>query len=159
MGPLAIFNYFTNLTRTFPFREVRQGAMAPALVVREPIGVVGAVVPFNGPLMSAAAKIAPVLAAGCPIVFKPASETPLDVFVLADAAEAAGIPPGVLNIVPGDADVGAAIVAHPGIDRVLFTGSTTAGRAIAEASRGLDEAPHTGARREGGGDPARRRAD
>ena len=136
MGPLAIFNYFTNLTRTFPFREVRQGAMAPALVVREPIGVVGAVVPFNGPLMSAAAKIAPVLAAGCPIVFKPASETPLDVFVLADAAEAAGIPPGVLNIVPGDADVGAAVVGHPGIDRVLFTGSTTAGRAIAEASAG-----------------------
>jgi acyl-CoA reductase-like NAD-dependent aldehyde dehydrogenase len=86
--------------------------------------------------MSAAAKIAPVLAAGCPIVFKPASETPLDVFVLADAAEAAGIPPGVLNIVPGDADVGAAIVAHPGVDRVLFTGSTTAGRAIAAASAG-----------------------
>jgi len=136
MGPLAIFHYFTTLTRTFPFREVRQGAMAPALVVREPIGVVGAVVPFNGPLMSAAAKIAPVLAAGCPIVFKPASETPLDVFVLADAAEAAGIPPGVLNTVPGDADVGAAIVGHPGIDRVLFTGSTAAGRAIAEASAG-----------------------
>ena len=98
--------------------------------------MVGAVVPFNGPLMSAAAKIAPVLAAGCPIVFKPASETPLDVFVLADAAEAAGIPPGVLNIVPGDADVGAAIVGHPGVDRVLFTGSTTAGRAIAESSAG-----------------------
>ena len=86
--------------------------------------------------MSAAAKIAPVLAAGCPIVFKPTSETPLDVFVLADAAEAAGIPPGVLNIVPGDADVGATIVAHPGVDRVLFTGSTTTGRAIAQASAG-----------------------
>ena len=82
--------------------------MAPALVVREPVGVIGAVVPFNGPIMSAAAKLAPVLASGCPIVFKPAAETPLDAFVLAEAAEAAGIPPGVVNIVPGGADVGAA---------------------------------------------------
>jgi betaine-aldehyde dehydrogenase len=133
LGPMAIFNYFTNLTRSFPFREIRQGAAAPALVVREPVGVVAAIVPFNGPLMSAAAKIGPALAAGCPIVFKPASETPLDVFVLADAADAAGIPPGVLNIVPGDADVGAALVGHPGVDRVLFTGSTVAGRQIAES--------------------------
>ena len=136
LGPVAIFNFFTNLTRTFPFREVRQGAAAPALVVREPVGVVAAVVPFNGPIMSAAAKIAPVIAAGCPIVFKPASETPLDVFVLAEAAEVAGIPAGVVNIVPGDADVGAALVSHPGVDRVLFTGSTGAGRKIAEASAG-----------------------
>jgi betaine-aldehyde dehydrogenase len=133
LGPMAIFNYFTNLTRTFPFREVREGAAAPALVVREPVGVVAAIVPFNGPLMSAAAKIGPALAAGCPVVFKPASETPLDVFVLADAAEAAGLPPGVINIVPGDADVGAALVSHPGVDRVLFTGSTVAGRQIAES--------------------------
>ena len=62
---MAVFNYFVNLTRNFPFREIRRGAMAPALVVREPAGVVGAVVPFNGPIMSAAAKIAPALAAGC----------------------------------------------------------------------------------------------
>jgi betaine-aldehyde dehydrogenase len=82
LGPVAVFNYFVNLTRTFPFREIRPGAMAPALVVREPAGVVGAVVPFNGPIMSAAAKIAPALAAGCTIVFKPAPETPLDAFVL-----------------------------------------------------------------------------
>jgi len=80
--------------------------MAPALVVREPAGVVGAVVPFNGPIMSAAAKIAPALAAGCTIVFKPAPETPLDAFVLAEAAEAAGVPPGVVNVLPGDATAG-----------------------------------------------------
>ena len=136
LGPAAVFNYFANLTRTFPFREVRRGALAPGLVLREAVGVVGAVVPFNGPLMSSAAKIAPALAAGCPIVFKPAPETPLDAFVLAEAAEAAGVPPGVVNIVPGDATVGAALVTHPGVDRVMFTGSTAAGRAIAQACAG-----------------------
>jgi betaine-aldehyde dehydrogenase len=136
LGPVAVFGYFEQLTRAFPWREVRQGALAPALVVREPVGVIGAVVPFNGPIMSAAAKLAPALASGCPIVFKPALETPLDAFVLAEAAEAAGIPPGVVNIVPGGADVGAALVAHAGVDRVVFTGSTTAGRAISEACAG-----------------------
>ena len=136
LGPTAIFNYFANLTRTFPFREIRRGAMAPAIVLREPVGVVGAVVPFNGPLMSAAAKIAPALAAGCPIVFKSATETPLDAFVLAEAAETAGVPPGVVNILPGDATIGAALVAHPGVDRVLFTGSTAAGRTISQACAG-----------------------
>ena len=136
LGPVAVFNYFVDLTRTFPFREIRPGALAPALVVREPAGVVGAVVPFNGPIMSAAAKIAPALAAGCTIVFKPAPETPLDAFVLAEAAEAAGVPPGVVNVVPGDATVGEAIVTHPGVDRVVFTGSTRAGRAISQACAG-----------------------
>jgi aldehyde dehydrogenase (NAD+) len=136
LGPVAVFNYFVGLTRTFPFREIRRGAMAPALVVREPAGVVAAVVPFNGPIMSAAAKIAPALAAGCPIVFKPAPETPLDAFVLAEAAEAAGVPPGVVNVLPGDATVGAALVTHPGVDRVVFTGSSLAGRTISEACAG-----------------------
>jgi aldehyde dehydrogenase (NAD+) len=136
LGPVAVFNYFVTLTRTFPFREIRRGAMAPALVVREPAGVVGAVVPFNGPIMSAAAKIAPALAAGCTIVFKPAPETPLDAFVLAEAAEAAGVPPGVVNVLPGDASVGEALVTHPDIDRVVFTGSTLAGRTISQACAG-----------------------
>jgi acyl-CoA reductase-like NAD-dependent aldehyde dehydrogenase len=86
--------------------------------------------------MSAAAKIAPALAAGCPIVFKPAPETPLDAFVLAEAAEAAGVPPGVVNVLPGDATVGAALVTHPGVDRVVFTGSTLAGQAISKACAG-----------------------
>jgi betaine-aldehyde dehydrogenase len=136
LGPVAVFGYFEQLARTFPWREVRQGALAPALVVREPVGVIGAVVPFNGPIMSAAAKLAPALAAGCPIVFKPATETPLDAFVLAEAAAAAGIPPGVVNIVPGGADVGAALVAHDGVDRVVFTGSSAAGAAISAACAG-----------------------
>jgi len=131
-GPIAIFEYYANLAREFPFREARRGALAEALVVREPIGVVAAIVPFNGPLMSATAKIAPSLAAGCPIVFKSAPETPLDGFAIADAAEAVGLPPGVLNVLPADRDTGEHLVKHPGVDRVVFTGSTGAGRRIAQ---------------------------
>jgi aldehyde dehydrogenase (NAD+) len=82
--------------------------------------------------MSAAAKIAPSLAAGCPIVFKPAPETPLSAFAVADAAEAVGLPAGVLNIVPADRDVGERLVAHPDVDRVVFTGSSAGGRRVAE---------------------------
>jgi betaine-aldehyde dehydrogenase len=131
-GPIAIFEYYARLAREFPFAERRAGGAGSALVLREPVGVVAAIVPFNGPLMSAAAKIAPSLAAGCPIVFKPAPETPLDAFALADAAEAVGLPPGVLNIVPADRDVGEVLVAHPDVDRVVFTGSTAGGRRVAE---------------------------
>src|SRR5262249_50900396 len=99
----------------------------------EPVGVVAAIVPFNGPLLSSAAKIAPAVASGCPGIFKPAPETPLDAFVVAEAAAAAGVPPRRVNVLPGDAAFGAALVAHPGIDRVVFTGSTTGGRAVAAA--------------------------
>ena len=85
-GPIAIFEYYARLAREFPFRERRRSATGQALVLREPVGVVAAIVPFNGPLMSAAATSAPSLAAGCPIVFKPAPETPLAAFSVADAA-------------------------------------------------------------------------
>src|SRR5262249_21131021 len=121
-GPIAIFEYYARLASEFPFREARRGALAEALVVREPMGVVAAIVPFNGPLMSATAKIAPALAAGCPIIFKSAPETPLDGFAIADAAEAAGLPAGVLNVLPADRDVGEHLVTHAGVDRVVFTG-------------------------------------
>jgi aldehyde dehydrogenase (NAD+) len=131
-GPIAIFEYYARLAREFPFAERRAGGAGQALVLREPVGVVAAIVPFNGPLMSAAAKIAPSLAAGCPIVFKPAPETPLDAFAIADAAEAVGLPPGVLNIMPADRDVAERLVAHPDVDRVVFTGSTQGGRRVAE---------------------------
>src|SRR5262245_41983891 len=135
-GPIAIFEYFAKLAREFPFREARRGAAGEALVLREPVGVVAAIVPFNGPLMSATAKIAPSPAAGCPIVFKAAPETPLDAFAIADAAEAAGLPPGVLNVLPADRDTGEHLVKHPGVDRVVFTGSTVAGRRIAQLCAG-----------------------
>src|SRR6185503_20025718 len=103
-----------------------------SLVVREPVGVVGCVTPWNYPLHQVVCKIAPALAAGCTIVLKPAEMAPLSAFMLAEAAHEIGLPEGVLNIVSGSGRVvGEAIVAHPGVDMVSFTGSLEAGRHIA----------------------------
>jgi aldehyde dehydrogenase (NAD+) len=95
-----------------------------------PVGVVGAVIPWNFPLLMAAWKVAPALAAGNTIVLKPAETTPLTALVLAEIAAEAGLPDGVLNVLPGAGDVGAAVVAHAGVDKVAFTGSTEVGKAI-----------------------------
>jgi aldehyde dehydrogenase (NAD+) len=106
-----------------------------SLVIKEPIGVVGCVTPWNYPLHQAVCKIAPGLAAGCTIVLKPAEMAPLSAFMLAEAAHEIGLPPGVLNIVSGSGRVvGEAIVAHPGVDMVSFTGSLAAGRRIASVA-------------------------
>ncbi|WP_040801083.1 aldehyde dehydrogenase [Nocardia higoensis] len=132
-GPAAMFSYYAGLIRSAAAEDVRPGVFAGRTVVRrDPIGVVVAVTPWNYPQPLSAMKIAPALAAGCTVVHKPAPETALDAFLLADAALAAGLPDGVLNIVPGDRDAGAHLVAHPGVDKVAFTGSTGAGRAIGE---------------------------
>jgi len=114
--------------------EERRPAFASGstLVRREPVGVVGAIVPWNYPQALAMMKTAPALAAGCQVVLKPALETALDACVLAEAAFEAGLPPGVLNIVPGGLEAGEALVAHPDVDKIAFTGSTPAGRKIAE---------------------------
>jgi phenylacetaldehyde dehydrogenase len=101
---------------------------------REPIGVVACIVPWNFPLLLAAWKVAPALAAGCTAVVKPAAETPLTTVVLAELASEAGIPPGVLNVLPGGASVGAGLSRHPGVDKIAFTGSTAVGREIVHAS-------------------------
>ncbi|HEX5983547.1 MAG TPA: aldehyde dehydrogenase family protein [Solirubrobacterales bacterium] len=102
-------------------------------VIREPVGVVGAITPWNYPLNQIAAKVAPALAAGCTIVLKPSEVTPLNAFLLAEVIEAAGLPAGVFNLVTGTGPVvGEAIAAHPGIDMVSFTGSTRAGRRVSE---------------------------
>src|ERR1700716_699805 len=99
--------------------------------VREPMGVVAAIVPWNFPLMIGMWKIAPALACGCTVVLKPAELTPLSALWLGAAALEAGLPPGVLNIVPGlGHEAGAALVAHPGIDKIAFTGSPGVGRSI-----------------------------
>src|SRR3954454_368874 len=104
-----------------------------SLVVREPVGVVGCITPWNYPLHQVAAKVAPALAAGCTVVVKPSEITPLNAFVLAEIVDELGLPPGVFNLVPGTgATVGEAIAAHPGIDMVSFTGSTRAGRRVSE---------------------------
>jgi acyl-CoA reductase-like NAD-dependent aldehyde dehydrogenase len=116
----------------------RSHVVNPAVVsytLREPVGVVGAIIPWNYPLMMAAWKVAPALATGNTLVLKPASATPLTAIRLGELALEAGIPAGVLNIVAGPgAEVGEAIAAHPGIDKVAFTGETATGRRIAEVA-------------------------
>jgi acyl-CoA reductase-like NAD-dependent aldehyde dehydrogenase len=105
---------------------------------REPVGVCGQIVPWNFPLLMAAWKIAPALAAGCTIVLKPAEQTPLTALRLGELALEVGFPPGVLNVLTGDGETGAALVDHPGVDKIAFTGSTAVGREIgAKAGRAL----------------------
>jgi acyl-CoA reductase-like NAD-dependent aldehyde dehydrogenase len=102
-------------------------------VLREPVGVLGAITPWNYPLNQIAAKVAPALAAGCTVVLKPSEVTPLNAFLLAEVIEAAGLPAGVFNLVTGVGPVvGEAIAAHPGVDMVSFTGSTRAGKRVSE---------------------------
>jgi acyl-CoA reductase-like NAD-dependent aldehyde dehydrogenase len=102
-------------------------------VLREPVGVLGAITPWNYPLNQIAAKVAPALAAGCTVVLKPSEVTPLNAFLLAEVVEAARLPAGVFNLVTGTGPVvGEAIAGHPGIDMVSFTGSTRAGRRVSE---------------------------
>jgi aldehyde dehydrogenase (NAD+) len=106
-----------------------------SLVVREPVGVVGCITPWNYPLHQIAAKVAAALAAGCTVVVKPSEVTPLNAFILAEIVDEAGLPAGVFNLVPGYGQtVGEAMVAHPGIDMISFTGSTRAGRRIGEVA-------------------------
>jgi acyl-CoA reductase-like NAD-dependent aldehyde dehydrogenase len=104
----------------------------------EPVGVCGQIVPWNFPLLMACWKIAPALAAGCTLVLKPAEQTPLSALRLGELALEAGVPEGVLNVVTGDGETGAALVDHPGVDKLAFTGSTAVGREIgAKAGRAL----------------------
>src|SRR5947209_16696074 len=104
-----------------------------SLIVREPVGVVGAITPWNYPLHQICAKVAPALAAGCTIVLKPSEVTPLNAFLLASILDELGLPPGVFNLVSGYGPVvGEALAAHPDVDMVSFTGSTRAGRRVAE---------------------------
>ena len=116
----------------------RSHVVNPAVVaytLREPVGVVGAIIPWNYPLMMAAWKVAPALATGNTLVLKPASATPVTAIRLGELALEAGIPPGVLNVVPGPgAEVGEALAAHPGVDKIAFTGETGTGRRIAEVA-------------------------
>lgn len=130
--PATLLRYYAGLIEA-QGDDLREGMFGGVIEVRrEPIGVVGAIVPWNFPQSLAAFKYAPALAAGCTLVIKPSPETVLDAYLLAEAAQAAGLPAGVVNIVPGGRETGAHLVSHSGIDKVAFTGSTAAGRAIAE---------------------------
>jgi acyl-CoA reductase-like NAD-dependent aldehyde dehydrogenase len=104
--------------------------------LREPVGVVGAIVPWNFPLLIASWKVAPALATGNAVILKPAEQTPLTALRLAELAAEAGLPAGVLNVVTGDGRTGAALAAHPGVDKISFTGSTEVGRKIVLAAAG-----------------------
>jgi acyl-CoA reductase-like NAD-dependent aldehyde dehydrogenase len=132
-----IFDFFGGLC------DKLRGATLPvppgfiARTVREPYGVVGAIVPWNIPLVMACLKIAPALAAGNTLILKPADETPLSALALGRLCLEAGIPEGVVNIVPGEGETaGAALVSHPGVDKIAFTGSTQTGRLIMQAAAG-----------------------
>lgn len=128
----GLVDYYADLADTIETSEVRPSQLGrETRVSREPVGVVAAIVPWNYPVTLAMSKIAPALAAGCTVVIKPSPGTVLDSYLLAEAALEAGLPPGVLNWVAADREVGAYLVAHPGVDKVAFTGSTAAGRVIA----------------------------
>lgn len=128
----GVVQYYAQLAEGLGAPDVRPSQMGKeTLVERSAIGVVAAIVPWNFPVTLALNKIAPAMAAGCTVVIKPSPGTILDSYLLAEAALEAGVPAGVLNWVAADRDVGAYLVSHPGIDKVAFTGSTGAGRAIA----------------------------
>ncbi|MGI8493093.1 MAG: aldehyde dehydrogenase family protein [Acidimicrobiales bacterium] len=117
------------MIESYPFEET----VGNSLVVKEPVGVVGAITPWNYPLHQIAAKIAPALAVGCTVVVKPSEVAPINAYILADIVDSAGLPPGVFNLVTGYGPVvGEAIASHPGVDMVSFTGSTRAGRRVGE---------------------------
>ncbi len=130
--PAALLGYYAKLITETPIEEVRPSLIGHTIVRREPVGVVAAIVPWNYPQALAAFKLAPALAAGCTVVLKASPETALDAMVFAESAAEAGLPPGVLNVVPGGAEAGAHLVSHPGVDKVSFTGSTAVGRIIGE---------------------------
>ncbi|WP_188195268.1 aldehyde dehydrogenase [Nonomuraea sp. SYSU D8015] len=131
--PTAVLRYYAGLARSATFEETREGLFGgPIEVRRVPVGVVAAIVPWNFPQALTMFKIAPAMATGCTLVIKPSPETVLDAYLLAEAVEEAGVPAGVINVVPAGREVGAYLVSHPGVDKVAFTGSTAAGRSIAE---------------------------
>ncbi len=127
--PTMVFKSFARLLDSFQFEE----EVGNSLILREPIGVVGCITPWNYPLHQIVAKVAPALAAGCTVVVKPSEVAPLNAFLLAEIVDEVGLPAGVFNLVSGLGPVvGEAIVTHPDVDMVSFTGSTRAGTRVAE---------------------------
>ncbi|QYJ15703.1 Phenylacetaldehyde dehydrogenase [Rubrobacter xylanophilus DSM 9941] len=121
---------------TIPVSAVVTGGEFLGMTLKEPVGVVGQIIPWNFPLLMAAWKLGPVLAAGCTVVLKPAEQTPLSALRLGELLLEAGLPDGVVNIVTGFGDAGAALAAHDDVDKVAFTGSTEVGKLIVKAAAG-----------------------
>lgn len=128
------FEYYGGLATKIHGEVLPVPDNALSLALKEPVGVAGQIIPWNYPLLMAAWKLAPALAAGCTSVLKPAEQTPLSALALAELFEEAGIPPGVVNIVTGFGETGAAIVNHPGVDKIAFTGSVETGKIIMRAA-------------------------
>lgn len=129
------FRYFAGLADKIQGESIPVPGDFLNYTVRDPVGVIGAIVPWNYPLSLAAWKVAPALACGNAVILKPAEETPLTAIRLGELAAEAGFPPGVLNVVPGYGhEAGAALVAHPGVDAIAFTGSTEVGRIVARSA-------------------------
>jgi betaine-aldehyde dehydrogenase len=126
----AVLNVYQELAETFPWEETRTGMFGVSRVRREPVGVVAAIIPWNVPLFIAINKLIPALLAGCAVILKPAPETPIDALMLGSLLVEAGLPAGVISVVPADREVSEYLVTHPGVDKVSFTGSTAAGRRV-----------------------------
>ncbi|MDX3134448.1 aldehyde dehydrogenase [Streptomyces europaeiscabiei] len=138
LASMLVWDAAITTARAFTYEERRDGVLGKILVRREPVGVVAAVVPWNVPQFTAAAKLAPALLSGCPAILKVSPETPLDAYLLAEIAAEAGLPEGVLSILPADREVSEYLVGHPGVDKVSFTGSVAAGKRVMEvAARNL----------------------
>jgi aldehyde dehydrogenase (NAD+) len=127
---LSGLQYYSTAADKFTWKDIRDGIYGQTLVLREPIGVVGAVAAWNVPLFLAANKLGPALLAGCTVVLKPAAETPLSVNALAEVFAEAGLPEGVLSVVPGGAETGRALTANPNVDKYTFTGSSAVGKEV-----------------------------
>lgn len=135
---VARLRWYAAQSRTISGRTIENSTPQDLMTytVKEPVGVVGAITPWNGPLSAAVMKVAPVLATGCTVVHKPAEESPLSALLLAEFCREVGIPPGVVNVVTGDGHTGAMIAEHPDVDKVSFTGSVETGQKIVHASAG-----------------------
>ena len=132
VGGAATFDYYAGLADTYPFEERVTPSMGDfGLLVREPVGVVGAIIPWNAPLGLISYKVAPALIAGCTVILKSSPEAPAEGYILAEIAEAVGLPSGVVNVVTADREVSELLVRDPRVDKITFTGSTAAGRKIA----------------------------
>nr|MDT0663709.1 aldehyde dehydrogenase [Micromonospora sp. DSM 115978] len=128
---LDVVRYYAEVAATLELEETRVGRYSPAVVRREPVGTVAAIVPWNVPFFLSVMKLAPALVAGCTVVLKAAPETPLNAYVIAAAVDAAGLPPGVVNVLAAGPTSSELLVTHPGVDKVAFTGSTAVGKRIA----------------------------
>jgi aldehyde dehydrogenase (NAD+) len=130
-GAAASFDYYADLAATYSWEEPSTPARGGfGLLVREPVGVVGAIIPWNAPMPQIGMRLAPALIAGCTVVLKTSPEAPGEGYLFAEAAEAAGLPPGVINVVCADREVSELLVRDPRVDKISFTGSTAAGRKI-----------------------------